>query len=247
MADTTPHSGSIRDLFEADAPCVAVSFADDATDDEIAAATAAGMDVAEIRIDLFASQQIDHVVDRVRRFGGVPTIATIRSAAEGGAWDGDDATRLALFEAVVPLVGAVDVEASPTAICAPVIATAHTHGRLAIVSFHDFERTPPEVQLNEVISQARDSGADVVKVATMAHDPGDLRALARVLAHDHGVGLAVIAMGEAGAASRLLFPFLGSRLTFASAGRSTAPGQLPLAQMAATFASLSTVYAARRH
>ncbi|HET8929852.1 MAG TPA: type I 3-dehydroquinate dehydratase, partial [Acidimicrobiales bacterium] len=240
-------NGAIRNLFEADAPCVAVSFADDATDDEIAAATAAGMDIAEIRIDLFAADGVDHVVERVRRFGGVPTIATIRATAEGGAWVGEDARRLALYEEVVRLVGAVDVEASSTAICDRVIAAAHALGRLAIVSFHDFERTPPEAELVATIAQARDGAADVVKIATMAHDSDDLRTLARVLAHDHGVGLVVIGMGEAGAASRLLFPFLGSMLTFASAGRSTAPGQLPLAQMAATFTSLSSEYAARRH
>jgi 3-dehydroquinate dehydratase-1 len=247
MADTAQPRGTIRDLFDAAAPCVAVSFADDAADDEIAAACAAGMDMAEIRIDLFASQQVDDVVDRVRRFSGVPTIATIRSVAEGGSWTGSDAARLALFEAVVPLVGAVDVEASSTEICGPVITAAHAHGCLAIVSFHDFETTPSESELTATIADARDHGADLVKIATMARDTDDLRTLARVLTDDHGVGLIVIGMGESGAASRLLFPFLGSKLTFASAGRATAPGQLPLAQVAATFASLAPDYAARRH
>jgi 3-dehydroquinate dehydratase-1 len=128
-----------------------------------------------------------------------------------------------------------------------VITAAHAHGCLAIVSFHDFETTPSESELTATIADARDHGADLVKLATMARDTDDLRTLARVLTDDHGVGLIVIGMGESGAASRLLFPFLGSKLTFASAGRATAPGQLPLAQVAATFASLSPDYAARRH
>jgi 3-dehydroquinate dehydratase-1 len=35
-------------------------------------------------------------------------------------------------------------------------------------------------------------------------------------------------MGDAGVASRVLFPALGSLLTYASAGTQTAPGQLDL-------------------
>jgi 3-dehydroquinate dehydratase-1 len=45
---------------------------------------------------------------------------------------------------------------------------------------------------------------------------------------DAGPGLIVIGMGDAGVASRVLFPALGSLLTYAAAGTQTAPGQLAL-------------------
>lgn len=185
------------------------------------------------------------MVAQVRRFDARPTIATIRAATEGGGWDGDETRRLALYEAVLPWVGGLDVEASSTTIADRVVAAAKQQQRVAVVSFHDFERTPPEAELRSRIDAARSLGADVVKIATMAHHTADLRTLARILVDDHGVGLIVIGMGTLGAPSRLLFPFLGSRLTFAAVGRPGAPGQLPLDRMAATFAELSPAWAAR--
>jgi len=246
MGSTSQDSNWLRRLFAADAPCVAVPFDDEATEAGITAATAAGMDVAEVRIDLFASHEIGHVVDVVRRFGAVPTIATIRSDSEGGAWDRGDAQRLSLYQAVSPEVDAVDIEASSTAIGAEVVDAAHAQGRQVIMSFHDFDATPDGADLTSTIADAAARGADVVKIATMVHGIDDLRTLAHVLTADHHIDLIVIGMGSAGAPSRVVFPLLGSKLTFADAGRSTAPGQLPLAEMSETLSRLSPAYAARR-
>jgi 3-dehydroquinate dehydratase-1 len=246
MGSTSQPHDRLRRLFAAGAPCVAVPFDDDVTAADIAAATAAGMDVAEVRIDLFASHETDHVVEVIRRFGDVPTIATIRSAAECGAWNGGDERRLALCQVVAGEVDAIDVEASSATINTGVIEAAHRHGAMAIVSFHDFSATPTESALTGTIADAVALGADIVKIATLVRDTGDLRTLARVLTTDHGVELIVIGMGQAGAASRVLFPFLGSKLTFADAGRSTAPGQLPLEVMTETLSALSPDAAARR-
>lgn len=220
---------------DADRARVAVSFDDSVgLGDRLADAVAAGMDVAEARIDRFASTDPAHVVATLGHFSRNPTVATVRSAAEGGAWRGDEGVRLELYRAALGVVGAVDVEASSTAIVDDVVAAAHAAQRVAIVSFHDFDRTPSEADLVGTVARARDLGADVVKVATMVHGTDDLRTLARVLCTDHGVPLVVIGMGEAGVASRLLFPLLGSRLTFASFGASSAPGQVPLADTVAT-------------
>jgi len=38
-------------------------------------------------------------------------------------------------------------------------------------------------------------------------------------------------MGDAAVATRVLFPALGSLLTYAHAGTETAPGQIPLVEM----------------
>lgn len=247
MGSTSQPHDRLRHLFDVGAPCVAVPFDDDVTSADVASATSAGMDVAEVRIDLFASHEVDHVVEVIRRFGDVPVIATIRSAAEGGAWDGGDDRRLALCEAVAAEVNAVDIEASSTAINTAVIDATHRHGAMAIVSFHDFAATPTEAALTDTIADAVALGADVVKIATMVQGTDDLRTLARVLTADHGVDLIVIGMGRAGAPSRVVFPFLGSKLTFADAGRSTAPGQLPLTVMAETLSALSPDDATRRH
>lgn len=214
---------------DAGQPRVAVSFDDDAgLVARLADAVAAGMDVAEARIDRFASTDPAHVVATLGHFARLPTVATVRSAAEGGAWRGDEGERLELYRAVLGAVGAVDVEASSATIVDDVLAAAHGAGRVVLLSFHDFDGTPSESDLVATVGRARDRGADVVKVATMVHGTDDLRTLARVLCADHGVPLVVIGMGSAGVASRLLFPLLGSRLTFASFGASSAPGQVDL-------------------
>lgn len=237
---------TLRALVESDVPCVVAPFTDDASQADVAEAATTGMDVLEARIDLFSRTDSDHVVTTVGRLAAtVPTIATIRSAIEGGGWRGDDADRLALFRSVAPHVDGLDIEGSSTAITAAVVEAAHSHGACAIVSFHDFVGMPPVVELTERARRANDLGADLVKIAVTVASPDELRALASFTLDLVDLGVVVIGMGPHGAPSRVAFPFLGSRLTFAVAGRSTAPGQLPLAEMATTLRRLSPGYAAR--
>lgn len=230
-------------------PFVAVSFDDTATVDDVAAARDAGMDVAEVRIDRFdagfvADDPVGHLAGHLAPFASVPTIATVRSTAEGGGWDGDDGDRLVRYRAALGVVGAVDVELG-SSICADVVTTAHDQGRTVIGSFHDFERTPGRDVLEATLRRGDELGVDVVKVATTVDSPDDVRTLTGFLVDHHQRGLIVIGMGSAGSSTRVAFPFLGSRLTFAAVGAASAPGQLPLEVMADTFRSLSPTYAAR--
>jgi 3-dehydroquinate dehydratase-1 len=58
-----------------------------------------------------------------------------------------------------------------------------------------------------------------------------VRSLARLLVSTEDIGLIAIGMGDRAVATRLLFPALGSLLTYAHAGAATAPGQIPLDEM----------------
>jgi 3-dehydroquinate dehydratase-1 len=58
-----------------------------------------------------------------------------------------------------------------------------------------------------------------------------VRSLARLLVDASDIGLIAIGMGDAGVATRVLFPALGSLLTYAHGGNATAPGQIPLVEM----------------
>ena len=211
-------------------PRVAVPFADTATAAELRALVLQGLDVAEARVDHFARVDADSVLARLEVFAGVPLLATIRSAAEGGGWKGNEAERLALFRALLPRVDAVDVEIT-SEIAGDVLRAARDRGKLAIASFHDFAKTPGAAALADVVARGRALGADVVKIATAVAHRDDLRALARLLVEIDDVGLIAIGMGDAAVATRVLFPALGSLLTYAHAGHATAPGQIPLAEM----------------
>ncbi|MGM0439864.1 MAG: 3-phosphoshikimate 1-carboxyvinyltransferase [Chlamydiota bacterium] len=94
-----------------------------------------------------------------------------------------------------------------------------------IISYHDHHGTPKDLEGIYKILKA--AGAEIVKVATMAHSALDaLRVLLFVKKHQGEV--VGIAMGNDGLPSRVLGPIVGNHLDFAalSAKFRTAPGQL---------------------
>ncbi|WP_432987117.1 type I 3-dehydroquinate dehydratase [Dactylosporangium sp. CA-233914] len=228
------------------APLVAVSFGDDDAAGHAARARAAGVDLAELRIDWHRDTAPAAVLRAIAPFraAGLPTLATIRSKAEGGYWQGDEATRLRLFEAVLPGVDAVDVELSASGILPDVISAARAAGKPVIVSYHDFERTPDEAALRATVEAARYAGADVVKISTMVHRTADLKVLAGLLLRYEP--MIVIGMGPVGAGTRVFFPLLGSRVTYSAIGGRPAPGQLPFEETVRLLSQFSPEYAGER-
>ena len=194
-------------------------------------------DLLEARIDLFADQRPAAVATALRRLRQtrLPVIGTIRSAAEGGRWQASENDRLALFEHVLPLVDAVDVELASGRLARRIARVAHARHRRVIVSSHDFTATPTAAMLGRRIRAARALGADIVKLAAYANGPRDVATLLSVLlagGRSH-VPLVVLAMGPAGTLSRVFFGAAGSLLTYAFApgDGATAPGQLSLREL----------------
>ena len=212
-------------------PRIAVPFTDRTPPGDIQAALGRGLDIAEIRIDRFERRDPEHVLEVVRRFRGLPTIGTIRSGEEGGDWRGTEAERLALLEAVLPEVDAIDVELGSRAIVDEAVHAAHALGKMAILSFHDFKGTPDPEVLDDVVKRSKSKGADIVKVATLASSRRDLGVLAGLTMKHAEKNVIVLGMGSEGVVTRLLYPALGSLVTFACLETETAPGQLPLDEM----------------
>lgn len=101
----------------------------------------------------------------------------------------------------------------------------HTKTKL-IISYHNFNETPDITTFNEIIKNALDEGADIVKIATFANDIRDnLRLLTLLNEHKN---IVVIGMGVKGKLTRFLGPLLGAPFTFAAPndGNKTAPGQM---------------------
>lgn len=202
-------------------------------------------DLIELRIDQFRQHEPQHLTAIARQAGGggMPLIATVRARAEGGGGTLSDAQRLAAFDAVLGLVGGVDVELrSP--ICAAMVERAQSAGKLAIVSHHNFAATPSDPELGALYDAAVQAKADVVKIAAHTAGAADLdRLLGFLLAHrQHGV--IVIGMGPHGVASRVFFPMFGSLLSYGSVGAASAPGQLPLKDLHAELRRYSPDFAA---
>ncbi len=212
-------------------PIVIVPITDRTSAAALRSAAQQGVTLAEARVDLFRDQgaaSVLRVLAATRRV--MPVLVTVRAAAEGGAFQDDEPTRLALYRALLPKADAVDVELG-AAIRPALVRDARQSRRLVVLSHHDFRRTPPDAELDRVVARGFRAGADVVKLATHVRDDRDTARLAGLLARHSGQPLVVIGVGEHGKKTRVLFPALGSLFTFAALGRGTAPGQLDVTAM----------------
>lgn len=196
-------------------------------------ARAEGADLVEVRADLFERPEPAAMVEHLRmlRRAGRPIVFTARAAAEGGR-PLDEALRARLYEATLPHVDAVDVEIASTALATALVASAHAAGRVAILSAHALDATPPEATLSALVDRGFALGADVVKLATYAADAEALRRLLAVTLATRARPIVTLAMGPLGPLSRLVLPAAGSLLTYGHVGRETAPGQLAVAELA---------------
>jgi len=108
---------------------------------------------------------------------------------------------------------------------------AEDKGVKLIISYHDFNTTPSIDELENVIKKARLLGADIVKIATLAHNPEDC---ARVIGlYSKHKDIIAFCMGKEGVITRVAAPYLGAEFTFAAFDESlaTAPGQLTVEKM----------------
>lgn len=233
-------------LLQEERPIVAVSFSDAYDAEAVALALRAGVDVAELRVDLFTSVDPAHVLKVAQRFCAIPRLITIRSEAEGGRWSGSEEQRLKLYTALMPHAEAVDVELGSRAILDEVIAIAARREVVKVISYHNFDETPSEDFLQDIVQRAKACGADLVKVSVMTRTDADLRRLARFTIDHQSAGLISIGMSAHGTVTRALFPALGSRLTYADIGLGRGLGQLPLDTMCDLLRQLYPAYSERK-
>lgn len=111
------------------------------------------------------------------------------------------------------------------------IKAARDYGRDVIISYHNFDHTPPYPQLKKIFASCRKLGADVVKIACKAKYEKDVGSLLGLYQEDGR--MVVIGMGNVGLITRIVAPLAGAEFTFASAekGKETAPGQLTRAEL----------------
>jgi 3-dehydroquinate dehydratase I len=108
---------------------------------------------------------------------------------------------------------------------------AHENNAQVIISYHNYEITPARPELEAIINQSLNWGADYVKLATMANFDSDN---ARILGlYENHKNLIAFCMGKKGAITRFAAPLLGSLFTFAALNSemATAPGQLTSEQL----------------
>lgn len=167
-------------------------------------------DLVELRLDTVGDPDVAGALAGRKR----PVILTCRAAWEGGGFKGsEDERRRFLEEAIEQGAEYVDIEWQ--ARFEDLIA--RTHGRRIVLSSHEFAHVPSD--LPERMRTMRATGAEVIKIAAKANrltdcltllDAGDVgRASSE---HQRTI---LIAMGEAGLATRVLAGRFGSAWTYA--------------------------------
>lgn len=202
-----------------------------------AAAKSAAVDILELRLDLLGfATDADQVAalgrQLVQALGGKPLLLTFRSRREGGAGELDDAAYAALYGKLLQagFADLIDVEMRrDERRVKALVVEAHKTGAKVILSSHDFQGTPSNTEMTKRLQRQQALGADILKLAVMPHDGGDVARLLQVTWNMHERSprpLLIMAMGGTGSVSRLAGETFGSALTFGSQGQASAPGQI---------------------
>lgn len=181
-----------------------------------------GANLVELRLDYIRR---DVSIKRLLTNRPCPVIATCRREQDGGKWTGSEEERLMLLRSVIAEgVEYVDLEDD-------IADELPRYGvTKRIVSLHNFRDTPDDLQGIHARLAALD--ADIVKIATMAHNPYDNLRMLRLI-RESKVPTVGICMGDIGTPTRILAGKFGAPFTYATFHheRSLAPGQLSFRQM----------------
>ena len=179
----------------------------------------ADADMVELRLDTVKDPSAAAALAGRKK----PVIITCRPKSEGGHFNGSEDERRAILSEALSL-GAEYVDLEFTGSCADLME--RTGGRRVILSHHNFTGMPADIK--QLAHAMLASGAEVVKLAATAHSLRDCLTL-RAIGKATRVPMALVAMGEAGIASRVLASWMGSCWSYAGDG--AAPGQLPVQRM----------------
>ena len=195
-------------------------------------------DLAEWRADWFEDvhdpDSRAHVLKVLREtLGDIPLLLTFRTSEEGGKReiDVENYARLNIEAVRSGYIDLVDVELfTGEEVVTRIIEEAHKAGVKVIVSNHDFDKTPEKEEMIRRLRLMQDLGADIPKIAVMPESKADVLAL---LAATEEMGrlyadrpIITMSMAAAGVVSRLCGEVFGSALTFGSADKASAPGQM---------------------
>jgi 3-dehydroquinate dehydratase / shikimate dehydrogenase len=216
----------------------------------------AGADAIELRLDLFGPYTADDLRALRKTIpSSVPLILTIRSSAEGGAWDSGDDDRVSRLIELGPLVDYIDVELAvwrrSANIRQKVTLALRRAGHISqdggqeeideaaprklILSRHDHTGRPAALS-SDLYHMCEEPNCAVAKLAWRARTVRD-NFEAFELMRDSPRPILAICMGPHGVASRVLAKKFGAFGTFSAPaeGLETAVGQLTLTETRALY------------
>ncbi|NPA13353.1 MAG: type I 3-dehydroquinate dehydratase [Aquificae bacterium] len=207
-------------------PLVVLPVDDKGLEEKLKEAVKVGIDMVELRIDQFEDLSIPYIMEKAKQVkdSGLKLLSTVRCKGEGGA-DIPDEKRLEIFSKVSKVSDVIDIELK-SEINREVVGIAKSNDAQALVSYHDFEKTPEEEEIQQIIDEAYYLGADIIKYAFKVNNHDDVARILCITNKNKGRKLVAIGMGELGKLTRVAGYFFGSIFTYTYIGKSFAPGQI---------------------
>lgn len=200
---------------------------------EIETALTKGADLIECRFDYMTKfEQFDVLLEGLSKFKN-KCIYTLRPVNQGGSFVDNHELRTSLLRKLIDQEPEfVDVEYEIISENDDFADHVESSNTKILVSWHNFERTPPHKELINLVNQMR-VYSPYLKVVTMANSFDDVLEIFELYQNlDTNISLVSFAMGESGIITRVLAPVIGEApFTYASLNSPIAPGQLSISQM----------------
>lgn len=169
----------------------------------------------------------DEALQTIRSImGNTPILFTCRDFSDRGKQDFDQETKRSIVEAAVvsDCIDIVDIELTQGAeYIKKLRELAHANGVLLLVAHHDWEATPEKEEIERIIREEYDLGADIPKYSFAPQSYGDVVKVAEATldAKKNWLDRPVFSIsgGEKGMISRICGRALGTDLCFASIGK----------------------------
>lgn len=188
-----------------------------------------GADLVEWRLDATSCPDVPGVLSHKE----VPMICTNRNRETGGFFDGTEKERIELLSQAA-LHGSDFIDIEYTEGVSELLDSFPSDTQI-ILSYHDFEKTPPEEDLFKLAEKMSSCGVFLIKIVTAARTPDDCLLMLRLIRFLREKDQEVIAfcMGPTGKWTRIGSLFLGAYLTYGASSpeKLAAPGQLTIPQI----------------
>ena len=182
-------------------------------------------DILELRLDSDLSEES---IKQILSNNPLPLLITARDIKEGGIKELSLAERISLLKQWLPHAQYVDLELQNWESMQEIIALAKPTTCLTIASYHDFEKTPSQDDIDLLVASAVTANPDIIKFAFYINSLDDIGRCQKLLFKHSNLNISIMGMGAYAPVSRVLLAQSGSILNYGYLGKEeTAPGQWP--------------------
>ena len=181
-------------------------------------------DYVEIRLDFLKSEQVPKTLEIIKKDLN-KVVCTLRPKTEGGKFAGNEKERISIIKLIAeynPFL--LDIEFNTLNKNKELFKYLKSTKTKLLVSWHDFKKTPENLELKNKIKQMSKFSTNV-KIVSTAKSTDDSTRMLELYKNKGKNNLISFAMGDFGRISRILCLYLGSPYTYVSLGKAVAPGQ----------------------